>query len=890
MTVLDLTGSWTLRLAGPDAHQNLQGEVSHVPLRSERPIAIPGDILSALLASGEVPDPYKGQSELHLQWIGRKDWLLEYCFDLDAQQLSSELLCIELEAIDTIASLELNGVSIGNSRNMFVPFWTDIRQAARIGRNTLRVTIHSPEKAALEAAKALPYPIPASTYPIHSPHRNLIRKAQCMSGWDWGPCLMTGGIYGTARVLAVNGPWLARANAEARKDESGWLVSCELEITLAKPQRIILKAELGQPLQIDEADLTDTIMSAARLTVDAPEGNSIHRLKLRIDNPELWWPAGQGGQPLYPIKLSAEQAEAAPQAERATLSGQQSSTGEQSIPGGPGCSTQHKLIGFRELRLINEDDGHAASGDKSMVLEINQRRIFLKGANWIPQDALPSRWNPESTEKLLDSALAANMNSIRVWGGGRYESDEFYDYCDRKGILVWQDFMFSCATYPASPDFLQNVAEEVKNQIQRLRDHPSLAIWCGNNEDLGAINWYEESRCNPARYIVDYDRLNEGTVGRLVRELDPHRPWWPSSPSAGPGNYADNWHADGSGDMHYWSVWHEGKPFSAYLEVQPRFCSEFGFQSLPSAQTAAGFTELDQRNLTSPVMEHHQRHPRGNEIILGTMLRYFRMPGSWEETLYLSQVQQALAIRTAVDWWRSTMPRCMGILYWQLNDVWPCASWSSLEYGGRWKLLHHEARRFFAPIAPVLVVKDGKLQVSAVNDSPDPWAGHLELRMLDFTGKELEKRVVPVTLAPLCSPCLLQLSFDALPAPIDSCFCVAELRTAGSMVTQTIPRAWTFLTEPKRCALARTDILVEAEEAPDGRPSLKVQCDAPAFWTTLELPVKDGPEGPQPRGEFDDAGFLLLPGETKIVRYQPAPGEQPLPLKDFKNEIVCRHL
>ena len=292
MTVLDLAGSWTLRLSDPHPSQDVPGEIPQLSLRRERPINIPGDILSALLDSGEVPDPYQGLSELDLQWIGRKDWLLECCFTLNAQQVSSDLLFIELGAIDTIASLELNGVVIGKSRNMFIPFLADIRQAARPGENTLCITIHSPEKAALEAAKALPYPVPASTYPIHSPHRNLVRKAQCMSGWDWGPCLMTGGIYGSARILAVNGPWLARANAVPSKDKDGWLVTCEFETILAKPERIILKADLGQP---------QTISSSARLTVEAPAGNSIHILELRIENPELWWPAGQGAQPLYQI-------------------------------------------------------------------------------------------------------------------------------------------------------------------------------------------------------------------------------------------------------------------------------------------------------------------------------------------------------------------------------------------------------------------------------------------------------------------------------------------------------------------------------------------------------------------------------------------------------------
>jgi beta-mannosidase len=270
------------------------------------------------------------------------------------------------------------------------------------------------------------------------------------------------------------------------------------------------------------------------------------------------------------------------------------------------------------------------------------------------------------------------------------------------------------------------------------------------------------------------------------------------------------------------------------------------------------------------------------------------MPGSWEETLYLSQVQQALAIRTAVDWWRSTMPRCMGILYWQLNDVWPCASWSSLEYGGRWKMLHHEARRFFAPLAPVLVVKDGRLLVSAVNDSPESWEGQLKLRILDFAGKELGKQVVPVEMEPLSAPRLLELEIENLPAPADSCFCVAELTgrvAAGSQAGSLVgPRAWTFLTEPKRCALPRPVMQVNAGLDPAGRRVVQVASDVPVFWLALDIPVQDGPTGPEPKGGFDDAGFLLLPGDAKTLIYSPAMGEQAMRPEDFAPLIVCRHL
>ncbi len=821
MATLDLSGTWKLiRIADG----------------SQRPCALPGDIASALIASGELSDPYRGIAELDAQWIGREDWLLERDFELSPELAGAESLVLELDMIDTLAELRLNGGVIGKSDNMFAPFSADIRAFAKAGPNTLSITIRSPEKAALAAAAELPYPVPASTYPVCSPHRNLIRKAQCMAGWDWGPCLMTGGLYDGLRLIASSGPRIVRAHTSMRNQGDEWLVACSIELDMAKAERVSLVAELASV--------------RAELKVEAPAGLSNHIIELPVAKPELWWPAGHGGQKLYELRLSASDARG-------------------------GSATLAKRLGFRSLRLINEADEQG----RSMAFEINGRRVFLKGANWIPQDALPSRWSKGVERGLIDAALEANMNCLRVWGGGRYESDSFYDYCDATGVLVWQDFMFSCATYPALPEFLKNAEREAESQILRLKDHPCIILWCGNNEDLGAISWFEESRAQPSRYVVDYDRLNEGVLGRLVRRLDPDRPWWPSSPAAGPGDYSDNWHADNAGDMHYWSVWHEGKSFNAYLDVRPRLCSEFGFQSLPSAHSVAAFAEPGQRNVTSPVFEHHQRHPRGNELIMTTMLRYFRMPKGFEETLYLSQVQQAMAIRTAVDYWRSTMPRCMGTLYWQLNDVWPCASWSSLEYGGRWKLLHHDAKRFYESAAPYLFVKDGSLHVGASNDGPGAWKGSIRLRIMDFGGATLMDESKEFELSMPAALETWALPLAGLPALPENCFAVADLQGSGADQPS---RAWLFLTEPKRCEPLNPKISYEAEALGDGRFALSLRCEAPAFWLAPALPA--------PAGSFSDEGFLLLPGETKRIEYRPLKGVAPLSAEAFLAELRCMNL
>jgi len=835
---------------------------------SSRPMAVPGDIMSALLAAGEIPDPYYGKNELDLQWIGREDWRLERDFDLDESFLSHESVYLEALVLDTVAEVEVNGQPLGSSRNMWRRFRADARPLLKAGKNLVAVTIRSPERAAAEAAAALAYPVPASEYPVFSPHRNLLRKAQCMAGWDWGPCLMTGGIYDGISLVAHDGPRLEYATTRMRREGAEWVVGIDLDLEAAAAARCEATVSLAG--------------SAATVELELPAGASRRHLELRVRDVEAWWPAGYGAQPLYDFRVELRPLGAAGPALEAR-----------------GHSLE-KRLGFRELAVVAEED----EWGKSLKFRVNGREVFAKGANWIPADALPSRWTRQRLEDLLGSAVAANMNCLRVWGGGRYESEDFYGLCDELGLLVWQDCMFSCALYPSSPAFLAEVEAETRQQVLRLKDHPSIALWCGNNEALGAITWYEESRRSPARYIADYDRLTEGTVGRVVRDLDPDRAWWPSSPSAGPDDWSDNWHSDGRGDMHYWSVWHEGKPFSAYLDVKPRFCSEFGFQSLPSARTVATFAPEDERNVTSPVMEHHQRHPRGNALIMETMLRYFRMPSGFRETLYLSQVQQALAIRTAVEYWRSLRPRCMGTLYWQLNDVWPVASWSSLEHDGSWKLLHHEARRFYEPLHLALVRTATALEAHAMNDLDRRFSAGLAVRFRRFDGSLVSEVLVDAVLEPDSSACLWSLPLSALPGPAEALYLDAALAfepleadkvypaclaagagmgggadaaagpgtRAGAKAAEVPSRgtrkARLFLTEPKRSALVDPRLSVRVEEVKGGLVA-RVRAEAPAFWVALELEASGADA---PRGRFVDSGFDLGPGEEAVVAFIPGQG------------------
>ncbi len=392
--------------------------------------------------------------------------------------------------------------------------------------------------------------------------------------------------------------------------------------------------------------------------------------------------------------------------------------------------SRRRRIGLRTIELESRPD----EAGRSFLVKVNGVPVFCRGANWIPADALPGRISPEKTRGLLQSAVDANMNMLRIWGGGFYEPDWFLDICDELGLMVWQDFMFSCNLYPSDRDYLNGVAQEVRYQAGRLQHHASIALWCGDNELIGALNWFDESRTNRDRYLVAYDRLNR-TVEDGLLAVDPQANWWPSSPSPGPMSFGDAWHDDSSGDMHFWSVWHEGRDFEHYRDVRPRFCSEFGFQSYPSMDVIRTFADEEDWNIASTVMESHQKNVGGNARIAETMFRYFRFPASFEDFVYLSQVQQGLAIRTAVEYWRSLKPHCMGTLYWQLNDTWPVASWSSLDYGGGWKALHFMARRFFSPVAVfALPSKDGSIGFAGINDTREDVSLRLDVECIFADG------------------------------------------------------------------------------------------------------------------------------------------------------------
>jgi len=792
MSQLNLQGPWTLERLSDG---------------STCAATLPGDNYSALLAAGRIPDPYVGANELAVQWVGREDWAFRRTFTVSAGFLKNDCIVLELEAVDTVAEYWINGRQAGESRNAFVPVRLAVREFLKEGENEIRVVLRSPEAAAAATAAGLPYPIPHTGAPVMSAHRNLLRKAQCHSGWDWGPCLMVSGLYGALVLKGTKSAQLVRVWTETIEGTNGmWTLKVKADVDAVRAGRQTLGVAF---------DTLPPVQTACDLVV----GRQTVAFEMSVKAPHLWYPAGYGEQKLYAVHVDL---------------------------GGDAWAGQ---VGFRTLVWDVKDDAWG----RSLTLVVNGRPVFAKGANWIPVDALPSRGKPATYTRLLEDSVAANMNLIRVWGGGVYECDWFYQECDRLGILVWQDFMFSCAMYPAAPWFLEQVAVEVEHQVKRLKNHPSLALFCGNNEDVGALGWFPETKAQPTRYLIDYDRLNEGTIGRIVRQFDGSSRWWPSSPSAGVDDFSDGWHVQGKGDMHFWSVWHEGKSFDEYYSVVPRFCSEFGFQSFPWPSDVDTYASADQKNLTSPVMEHHQKNARGNQIIFESFSRYFRVPEGFENQLYLSQVQQAMAIQTATEYWRSLRPQNMGVVYWQLNDLWPVASWSSITYSGRWKVLHYAAKRFFEPVhAAGFRLKDGTVKVALTNDTAAAVKGELTLAWYTPAGKPVSSETLKLEVAADSAKEAKSWEPAALPEATGHFLEVTFTHPGG------VTRSTVFLTEPKRVELPDPGLTWSVEER-DGTLEVTVHAERPAFWVTLD-------QGDL-AGRFDDNGVTLLAGETRRFRW-----------------------
>ncbi|AOS43556.1 Exo-beta-D-glucosaminidase precursor [Lacunisphaera limnophila] len=618
-----------------------------------RAATVPGCVHTDLRRHRLIPDPFWGTNELELQWIEEHDWEYRTTFRVSAALLAEENLDLVADGLDTVATVRLNGRLVARTENMFLGHRWAVRPLLRPGANELVIRFGS-------AMKYI-----RTHRPAHTPREfndpvgrsQVIRKQPCQFGWDWGPRLVTAGIWRDLRLEAWSGNRLetVRITQKHRKDGS---VLLTFEPELARKEAKI--------------DILGTVSLNGKVV------SQIANLKSLVVNPALWWPNGHGAQPLYQIELAVTD-------RHGGLIGRWS-----------------KRIGLRTLVL----DRHPDAAGETFQFVVNGRAIFAKGANWIPAHSFVAGLTRADYARDLTSAAAAHMNMLRVWGGGIYESTDFYDLCDELGLMIWQDFMFSCSIYPGDAAFRASVRAEAVHQVKRLRHHACLALWCGNNE-IAQLNTYggginKGDLIDQPKLRRDYEAIFHQLLPAAVAAHDGVTAYWPSSQWRN--TFADSvsktaTHPAGEqrGDTHYWDVWHARHPVKDYEKWRFRFCSEFGMQSYCSPATTATFTPPDRRNVFGPLMENHQKNRAGNQIILDYVSRRYRFPKSQEALIYLSQLNQAHCMQVGVEHYRRHMPHCMGALYWQLNDCWPVASWSSLEFTGRWKALHHAARRFFAP-------------------------------------------------------------------------------------------------------------------------------------------------------------------------------------------------
>ncbi len=773
------------------------------------PGRVPGEVFSDLIRNDEIPDPYYGDNELDLQWVGKTDWTYRRSFELEEEFLSHRKQVLDCKGLDTVSELYLNGAKVGRSNNMHRRYEFEVGEYLQAGENTLEVQFTSPVQYGIEKSREYEGNIPDHRYLVDQPARQFVRKAQCHYGWDWGPCFPTMGIWRDIALVGFSSPRVRYTVNEQTFGEAGQ-VSVEVRIGLDVPEA----GDYNSTLKLAGEEITEEFSLG--------ENKREISQSITVSSPDLWWPAGYGDQPLYDLTVSVE------------------------------GNSYHSRVGFRDIELVTEED----SEGESFYFRVNGTPIFAKGANWIPADSFPGRMTERRYRRLIDSAVEANMNCLRIWGGGIYEDGAFYQACDEKGILVWQDFMFACSAYPANEAFLDNVKEEIRYQVRRLADHPSIALWCGNNENewLGARGDYDAEKVDWEDLKADYHKLNEETVGAVVREEDSDRSFWPSSPSSR-GEAPPN--DQSIGDNHYWDVWHEEKPFSDYLTTKPRFVSEFGYQSFPSTELLLTAMEEGDLNPTSPIMEHHQRHPEGNKLITRRMTDHFRFPFSFDDFVYLSQVQQGLAMKTAIEHWRRLKPHSMGAIYWQLNDIWPVASWSSLEYGGGWKALQYMAKRFYSPLLVSTMEKEGRLKVWITSDVDGPLQGKLGIEVVGLDGKEVFSDRSDIQVAPLSSE--VHASYDLTDME-------GEVGTEDWMVKVAFTGPghsscnFHFMKPFKSLDLPRPGL---SSMLQDGEVLLKTR--NAALFVKLGLPGE--------KGHFDDNYFHLLPGEERQIEYHSSQGE-----------------
>ena len=807
------------------------------------PAQVPGTVLTDLLSNKLIEDPYFGTNEKDLQWIEKEDWEYKLTFQVDAELLTKDKIFLDFQGLDTYADVFLNDSLILEANNMFRSWKVNVEGKLRKGDNQLRIFFHSPIKKTEPIYDNLGYTIPVSSNDQAEKKLSVFtRKARYHYGWDWGPRFVTSGIWRPIYLYAWSTATISNLQIEQRSlDEQNASLVAHLDFEVARPF-------------VGEVEVVIDGISVKKTTVDLDHGNQKGNIYLSIENPELWWPNGLGSQKLYDIEVILN-------SENLLI------------------SSETRKIGLKTIELIQEEDKLGSS----FFFKVNGKPIFMKGANYIPQDNFLNRVDKKRYEHLLQSATDVNMNMIRVWGGGVYEDEIFYDLCDEKGLLVWQDFMFSCAMYPGDSSFLENVKVEAMENVKRLRHHPCLALWCGNNEILmkwkvwrtnsniegnQAQLWKNEK--DSLKIVEAYESIFKEILPGAVKSYGNGVPYWESSPAAKGGEF-DNWK---SGDSHYWGVWRGQDPIESYRQNIGRFMSEYGFQSFPEFNTIRSFTQQQDWDIFSEAMQAHQKSSIGNKTIEYYLSRNFNQPKDFENYLYVSQLLQAEGVKIAMEAHRIAKPYNMGSLVWQLNDCWPVASLSSIDYFGRWKALHYYINRAFADNIVAFEIHEDELKVYMVTDLYEDLRLTLITELVDFGGKTISSVEKKIKVKGNSSEEIWKGSIKELlkKARKDEVYLRAKIFNVENLITEN----YLLFAKHKDLDLSNPNIKYDFIEKGE-KLFIELNSDKAALGVCFETGDLDL--------LFSDNFFMLHPKETKRIEVK---GEF-LP-EDVKNKLTVKSL
>ena len=796
-------------------------EFSQVGKSEWLPATVPGTVHQDLIDNNKLINPFFGMNEEKVQWVEKEDWQYKTTFTLTKEQLARQAALLNFEGLDTYADIYLNGSLLERTDNMFVGYELPVKDVLREGENRLQVYFHSPIKMGLPQWETDGFEYPADN--DHSKTRVSIysRKAPYSYGWDWGIRLATSGIWRPVTLELY----------DAARIEDYFVHQVSVTKELAKVNNILEVKSVAQAPQQAEVVVTYSYKNGAKVTeqknVTLQPGCNKVSMPVEISNPALWMPNGWGEAALYDFEMTVK-------------------------VDGKAVASEKKRVGLRTIKVVMEDD----KDGKSFYFMVNGEPVFAKGSNLIPDDALLPNITTERYYQLVKDAKDANHNMIRVWGGGIYEDDRLYDAADEMGILIWQDFIFACTTYPSDPTFLRRVAQEAEYNIKRLRSHACLAMWCGNNEIYEGMRYWgwDKKYENPAIWAEmkeGYNKLFHQLLPAIVKEYDADRFYMHGSP------YEANWgrpHSWKIADSHNWGTWYGQKPFESFDNEIPRFMSEYGFQAFPEMKTIATFAEPKDYALESDVMNAHQKASIGNYLIKKTMALYYEVPEDFEELVYKGLVLQGFGIRHGIEAHRRNRPYCMGSLYWQLNDSWPVVSWSSIDYYGNWKAMHYQSKRAFAPVLLNAFKEGDQLCIYTLSDElKEHKNATLQLKVMDFNGKVLNKKEVKGEVPANASVVFHKEAYDGLATnPTNTLLLMTLKSQKGEVLSEEIY----YFNYPKDQELPVAKVSYKVKQM-DGKCEVTLSSKQLARDIFVEIPFQGA--------RFSDNFFDLLPGQTKKI-------------------------